>query len=589
MISLALTPWFVFAVIIIVFGAIYIGRVRPVVSMFLGVLVLIIAGILTPTESMAGLSNTSILSVVILVLITSGLRNSFNVDKFIDRFYRGTKSYRRFLFFMMCKVSALSTVLNNTPVVALMTPYLVKWGKSNNISPSKLLIPLSYSTILGGMITIIGTSTTLVLNGFLVENGLAGLNQQDLMLIGLPTAIIGISFILVGGKYLLPDKTDIVERFEKNTREYLVSVKVLPKSNIAGQTIAEANLRRLSGLFMVEIYRKGSAIYPVTPATTIKSGDILVFAGENDKIMELISNNTGLKLADGSISDSLHADHVTEAVISSNSSLIGKTIRETEFRNRYDGAVIAVHRNGTRLEGRIGDIRLFAGDVLLILSGSKFEERIDIYKDMYVIASSAAPLATNGNGYWKLITVLVTALILYISGVLNLFSSLLVLFGLMIVLKLLGMKNIKRDLDFNMVGIMVLSLALGQALITSGGGQLIADAIFDIAGPIGKSGIIIVLLVTTTLLTSFISNIGAVSMMFPIAYGLTNAMHINDPSLFLATAFAASCAFLTPIGYQTNMIIYGPGGYSFGDFLRIGLPFTMIYLASVYAALGILY
>ena len=589
MISVALTPWFVFGVIIIVFAAIYLFKVRPVVSMFCGVITMVIAGVISPAESVAGLSNPSILSVVILVLITSGLRSNYNLEAFIDKFYSRANSYRKFLFLMMSKVSIMSTVLNNTPVVALMTPYIVSWGRRNKIAPSRLLIPLSYATILGGMITVIGTSTTLVLNGFLLENGLSGLKQQELVLIGAPTAIIGIIFITLISKYLLPERSDIVERFRRNQREYLVSVKVLESSSIADKTVEEADLRHLQGIYLVEIIRDDQSISPVEPTTMINRGDLLVFAGDIERIVDLIQGVSGLRLPDGSVNDSIETMDVTEAVISSNSSLIGLTIRDTEFRARYDGAVVAVHRNGEKLSGRIGDIRLLSGDVLLIMAGRKFEERVDLYKDMYIITARSDRTPKASNGSFRIFLLLATALTLFVTGAFDLFTSLLILFVLMVLLKLLGMRNIKRDLDFNMVGIMVLSLALGQALVQSGGGQLIADGIYDVAGSLGKTGILLVLMVITTILTSFVSNIGAVSIMFPIAYGLSNAMAVGDPSLYMAVTYSASCAFLTPIGYQTNMIIYGPGGYNFNDFLRIGLPFTALYIGMVYLLIGMIY
>jgi di/tricarboxylate transporter len=571
-------PFFLLGIITIMFLAIYRSWLKPAECFLYAVILLIIAGILSPAEALSGFSNTSIASVFLLILITAGIKNSFNLETYIYRTFDRAKGYRGFLFLLMSMVALLSSFVNNTPVVALMTPYVINWGKSNKISPSRLLIPLSFATIVGGMITIIGTSTTLVLNGFLLELGLEGLRNIDFIIIGIPVAIISIIFITFFASYLLPNKKDIMESFTSNTREYLIEKRLQKDSPLIGKTVEEGGLRNMKGVYLVEIVRASRSITPVSRNEIIGHNDILIFAGNTETILDISDDNLGIDFPE-QVAGMDGKMEVVEAVISANSSLIGRTIKDSEFRNRYDAAVVAVHRNGERLTGKIGDITLQAGDVLLLYSGKDFDDRVEVYKDLMVISEERKALP-NASGKKHLFILIGVVLTLIVTQLFNLFTSLLIITAVMVAMQMITVRTIKRELDFNMVFILIFSIALGEAMINTGAGTMIAEEILMFLEPYGILPVLIGLMIFTILLTSFISNVGAIAIIFPLAHAMAISLDVAPMPFYLTIAYAASAAFLTPVSYQTNLMVYGPGGYTFRDFMRVGFPVALVYSAS---------
>lgn len=585
----AFQPYFVIVFVFILFFVLYKELIRPSLGFLFVVLVFVITGILTPKEVLSGFSNESIASVLLLIQLTAGLRKNFNLEYYIDRLFRiGRRNphkqmgYHSFMARMMTQVAVLSSFVNNTPIVAIMTPYVFNWGKSNNISPSKLLIPLSYATIMGGMITIIGTSTTLVLNGFLTDFNVPSFHAQDLLMIGLAVSLTGITFMLVLGNKLLPDRTDILENFKKNQREYLIETQLAYNSPMIGMSVIEAGLRNLRGMYLVEIIRDDEIISPVEPTEILEKNDVLIFAGNTDDVVELINAGSGLVLPHSARThDGIPKVNVVEAVVSNNSSLVGMTAKESEFRTRFDAAIIAIHRNGERLSGKIGDIKLYQGDLLLLFAGPSFEEKADINRDVFLISTLKEIVKPQKNRVISFLLIALLAILMLILGYFTLFTSLLIIFAIMVGFRMITVQDVKRESDLNLIGILVFSLALGQAMVKTGAGNLIAEWILSITSQHGMIAIIGSLLVLTTLLTSFITNVGAVSIAFPLAYAMSNSLGVEGTPLYLAIAYAASAAFLTPIGYQTNLMVYGPGGYTFRDFFKVGVPVTLVYLTTV--------
>lgn len=587
--SLEIQPYAVLVILITMFTSVYMQWLKPTVAFLFAALVLVIFGIITPRQVLEGFSNQAIASVVIVILLTAGIRENFNIELFLDKAFGRVKTYKAFLLSMMSKVALLSSFVNNTPVVVLMTPYVFSWGRKNNISPSKLLIPLSYATILGGMITVIGTSTTLVLNGFLLENKLSPINPIDLLVVGSAVAVICISFLVIFSSKLLPSRTDIIERFELNKREYLIEKRLSDKSKLIGKSVTDGGLRNLNGVYLVEIIRNEQLITPVSPSEIILSEDILIFAGNTDNIIDLTLTDIGIELPPKLTPSTKGKVKVVEAVVSANSSLLGKTVKESNFRERYDAAVIAIHRNGEKLSGKIGRISLKAGDVLLMYTGDQFSGRVDLFKDLYIIAGEEKEIRPGRSNINKLY-VMLSAIVVLLSGqFFNLFVSLLILLSLAVAMRLVTLKHVKRDLDINLLIILVLSISIGEAMINSGAGMLIGAGLVGLLSDYGCLAILFGLMVVATLLTSFITNVGAIAICFPLALAISNELGLDGGPFFLAIAFASSAAFLTPIGYQTNLIVYGPGGYNFRDFLKIGFPVTALYLLTAFLLIILLY
>lgn len=580
--------------IIVLFIVIYKEWVRPSLGFLLAVLFLVIVGILTPEEMLSGFSNASIASIVLLILISAALRKNFEIEVIINSIYKlGRKgahlSYRSFLIRMMVQVAVFSSFINNTPIVAIMTPYVFNWGRRNNVSPSKLLIPLSYATIMGGMLTIIGTSTTLVLNGFIMDFHNTSISARSLLIIGFAVCFTGILLMALISDKILPDRRNILESFNRNKREYLIETVLADNSPLTGKTIKDAGLRSLKGVYLVEIIRKKLTISPVEPTEKIYHDDVLIFAGVTENIVELVSNGRGLTLPKHADTRNEDKVNVIEAVVGSNSSLVGHTPKEMNFRNRYDAAIVAIHRNGEKLSGKIGHIKLHQGDLLLLYAGKDFKNRVDLYRDIFIVSQVKEMLRPNRRKVVSFLIVALAAIAMVIFGYFSLFTSLLIIFTIMVALRMVSLQDVKREVDLNMVAILVFSLALGQAMIKTGSGDLLANWILDLTKDFGTTAILASLLVITTILTSFVTNVGAISITFPLAYAISNSLQLDGMPFYLAIAYAASGAFLTPIGYQTNLIVYGPGGYTFRDFLRIGIPVVIVYLATVLVMIKLLY
>ncbi|MCZ6521313.1 MAG: SLC13 family permease [Bacteroidetes bacterium] len=580
-------PYFVLIVIGIAFFLTYRNILQPSVSLLLAVIAFMAIGILTPQEVLAGFSNDKIASILLLILIAAGIRKNFKIEIWFNRIFSKATSYRRFMLQMMAQSAVVSSMINNAPVVALLTPYVVDWAKKHKISPSKLLIPLSFATITGGMLTVIGTSTTLLLNGFLTSTQSENIRNSDLILPGLMVVVTGIVFFMLIGHKLLPDHKDLVDTFESNKGEFLVEAELSKDSDLHGQTVADAGLRQMTGGYLVEIIRQDRVIYPVNPEEKLLQGDSLTFAGEKNAILKFIDENNGLVFPEHASKFYGESQNVIECVISSRSSLVGKKIKDSNFRERYDAAIVAIQRDGERVAGKIGDVRLQPGDLLLVFSGTGFIERADVYRDLYIVSRQQKTKLSNRRLYRAFLTTVATILFLFIYGELSLFPSLLIVFSIMIAFKLITMTDIKRELDLNLVAILVFSLAIGTAMINTGAGSMVAQSIINVLAPYGNLAVLIGLVAIATMLTSVIGNVGAVSICFPLAFALSSSLGISGQPLYLGLAFGASAAFMTPISYQTNLIIFGPGGYSFKDFFKVGLPMTIAYLTV--AILGILY
>ena len=570
--------------------SLYTEIIGPAFTFLIGVIVLGFFGILTPKEILSGMANEQIAVIILLLLLGDIIRKTDIIDGLFDKVFRKTKSYRGFLIKMIVVVSGFSAFLNNTPLVAIMMPYVHNWSKRNNIKPSKLLIPLSYAAILGGCATLIGTSTNLIVNGLVTDQlivpGLKPLELFDFTIVGLPMIILGSIYLILFGNKLLPDRKDVIADFSTTSREYLVEAQIRSSSKLIGKTIEGAGLRNLKGAFLVEITRGEQRLSAVSPSEIMQEEDILVFAGDTESIAEMINSDTGLALTQVGMFVKKPHTEVLEIVVSHNSTLITKTVRQTGFRGKYDAAILAVHRNGERIPGKIGAVKLKAGDVLLLLAGDDFAKRSYDTHDFYLISKIREFRKLK---LYKSITLfggVAAAIFLSAIGVISLFMALMILMIIILLLKIASPKDIPKSIDYNLAIIIVLSLAIGTAMIKTGMADIIANFIISVFKPFGPLGLLFGIFLITNLLASYITNKAAAAIIFPIS--VTAAINLGLPTtpFILIVAFAAAANFITPIGYQTNLMVYGPGGYSFKDYIKIGLPLTFIYM---FVTVAILY
>jgi di/tricarboxylate transporter len=570
-------PYITLIVVISILFLIYREVLKPAIGLLLGILIFLILGIIDATESVSGLSNSSIVSLVLLILIIAGIRKNFRLYHLFNTVFSRAKSYRGYLLIMMSMVAGISSIVQNTPLVAFMTPYVYDYGRKNNMAPSKLLIPMAFAVSMGGMLTLIGTSTTMVLNGLMIQQGLPELRAHDLLIGGIAVTLTGILFIVFIGSRLLPNHLDSIQSFIRNQRKYLVEIILKPNSPLLNKTVKDAGLRNLHGVYLVEIERRGRVITPVEPDELIEEGDIFIFAGDTYNVMDLLNQQPGMKFPDQAADYHRDKNEVIEVVLTSNSSIIGKSVKESNFRQRYDAAIIAIHRHGEKISGKIGNIQLKSSDVLLVYAGNDFRNNIDMHHDIYIISQVNQIAEPGKKKYYALGLITIAAGILFITKGLALFPSLLIIFSIAVGFELITIQDIKKELDFNLVAILVFSMALGTAMMNSGAGKLVATWMIHVLGPFGYIGLLIGIILVTALLTQIIVKLGVIAVIFPITYNIVSSLGINGAPFYTAIAFAASGTFMTPIAYQTNMIIYGPGGYNFKDFFRIGLPVVILY------------
>ncbi|MBI1316350.1 SLC13 family permease [bacterium] len=563
-------------------------RFRPS-YVFLGAVALLwMGGLVESRTFVESLANTSILSIFLLIIITAGINEHFNLGIYLDRMFGKTKNPKLFLIQFGAFVSSFSAVINNTPLVAMLMPYLHDWGKRNKISPSKFFIPLSFFAISGGMITVIGTSTNLVLMGLVEQNTGLSLRPLDFVIPGTLIAVTTIVYMATVGYRLLPDRKDLMAVFEENQREYLVETEVRVNSILAGKTVEQAGLRSLKGVFLAEILREGHMITPVKPNEKLYSGDRLFFAGDTSQVIELIDRDNGLEVSKKEKLNLSGHQEIAEVVVPYNSLLSGHTVKESGFRERYDAAIIGIHRRGEKLSGKIGEIALQTGDLLLLTIGPDFRKLIEQDKNLYMVSSSRRqssirPMYKRVFLILMLLTVALAAVpastlgIDRAGGILKLYEALFVILGLQFGFGMMDSLGVKKNVSLDLLVILAAALTLGEALIGTGTADAVAQFFIGITQGQGALTIGMVLFVLTMLLTSFVTNVAAISIAFPIAYSLSQSLGISGIPFFMIAGFGASCCYLTPVGYQTNLMVYGPGGYKFTDFFRVGIPLAFLY------------
>lgn len=573
--DLTFGQYYVFAVVIFLVLALYREWFNPSLTFFIATVALLLGGILTPGELLRGLSNQQIILIFLLVVVTAGIRAIYGTGLF-GRLFNPTLKPKQFLLRMMGFVACISPFLNNTPIVAFMIPYVKDWAQRTGNPASKFLIPLSFATILSGMITVIGTSTNLVLNGLIADYKLPLLGFVDFFFLGVTVTFFGGLYLYFVGYRLLPSNANEIEALRENLKEYIVETDISPTSKLIGKTVKEAGLRNLQDVFLVEIIRDDRVISPVSPEEILETGDSLFFSGNTESIYKLIREDNGLTIPKETISEAEDQFNFVEAVIPANSALVGMRIKDSDFRKKFDASIIAIHRNGKRVPGKVGEMQISAGDFLLLLSN---ESRSNSNHGSDLFFLSVPKKVSEKKSPWKRVLG-IACFALLISGVvgaLPLFDVCLVILASLVFFGVLNLTEIRRELDLSLLMILVCSLAIGVALEKSGTAEILAKILIGSGKSLGPVAVLSALFIVTIFLTALITNAAAVAIVFPIAMSIADQMSLSYTPFFVAIAYAASGDFMTPIGYQTNLMVYGPGGYTFRDFMRVGGPLTIIY------------
>jgi di/tricarboxylate transporter len=555
------------------------ARDLPPDALFLGAAILLaLLGVITPGEAFAGFANEGMLTVAALFVVAAGLRETGIMDRVGERLFGRVASERGALLRLAAITIPHGLFLNNTPMVALLLPVVIDWCRRREISPSRLLIPLSFLTILGGTCTLIGTSTNLVVQGLLLKQGLRPLSFFELGYAGLPCAIGGVIYLLTIGRRLLPDRKELIEQLGESRREYLVEMMVQPTSRLVGQTVAAAGLRQLPGLFLIEIDRDGELIGPVSPDEVLRANDRLVFTGVVSTIVDLEKIPGLVPAADATYEVSpakARGRILCEAVISPTSPLVGRDIRNADFRALYNAAVVAVHRNGARVTNKIGDIVLRPGDTLLLQTGPHFNRAFRNSPDFYLVSTVEESRPLRRDRAWVAAAVFVALIGALVAGY-DVMLACFVAAGALVTARCLTAGQARRSIDWPVLVAIAASFALGTALEKSGVASALAGLLARSTRTLGPTAALAAIYFGTMVLNELISNNAAAVLVFPIALQAAAQLGTDSRPFIIAVALSASNAFASPIGYQTHMMVYGPGGYRFFDFVRVGLPLNLL-------------
>lgn len=576
-------------------------------------IVLLLGGIISPTEALAGFSNKGMATVGLLFIVSQAVNRTGVFRHIAGSFLtpatdltlkpatprHPTRSGLRIAMVrIMLPVTVLSAFLNNTPIVQIFAPEVRRWAVSRGFSPAKFLIPLSYAAIFGGTLTLIGTSTNLVVHGLILQSGGTGFGFFELARVGIPVAVMGYLYLTVVGQRLLPAREDTLTGIERSPRAYFFEMTVPENSCLLGQTIEQAHLRNLNGVYLTDIERDGTHLGPVTPDRRLSSGDRLYFAGQTRGVADLLQRD-GLQVVDDETFNRDTAalqEKLVEVVIAPQCPLIGKSIRDAEFRSFYDASVVAASRNGERVATRLGDMVIHAGDTLVLLARSNAADALRGLPDFLLVDSVAPPKVASPRKQ-LFAGVVVLAMIAGAAlgdmlpplgdNTIDMFmaagaAALLLLAG-----RTISVNQARSAIRWDVLITIGAAFGVSQALINSGLASWISSGIISAAAPAGVVGALVAVYIGTSFFTEIITNNAAAALMFPIA--LATASQAGAPPLpfFVAVAIGASASFATPIGYQTNLIVQGVGNYRFRDFLMVGLPLNLI--TAIIATLSIVF
>ncbi len=532
------------------------------------VLVCLVLSFVSVDDILTNAANPGLVTLILLVLCSFSFERTSILRRLSASVFNGSKINSMLRLFI--GTAFASALMSNTAVVATF----INSVKNNKlINAGKLLLPLSYAAILGGTLTLVGTSTNLIVNSLLIKQGVTGFNFFDFTVIGF-AALVSTLLIVVLRAKSLPN----MEQGQIKMQDYLLEAEVSLASKLIGKSVEENGLRNLDALFLVEIVRQGRLISPVTPEETLQTHDKLIFSGDISKVLTL-QQFDGLTLF--AQQDDLLKDNLTEVLIKPDSAIAGKTLKKAGFRARFDAAVVAVRREGCALSGKLGDIVLQSGDFLVLAVGQDFASRTNLSKNFFILSGHRAVNMLSGwrdhGTVWGFIAAIVISVITPIS----LLSCLFIYIAALIFSGALTVNEIKRRFPLEIWMMVLGALTLASAIENTGLAAVIAQYIEALLDGHSAYLAFIGIFIITLLMTELITNSAAAALTFPIAYNIALGLGVDPIPFVMAVAFAASGSFISPYGYQTNIMVYNAGNYQLTDFIKFGLPVSIVYSVTV--------
>ncbi|NBC49036.1 MAG: SLC13 family permease [Gammaproteobacteria bacterium] len=575
LLALGWEGWLSLALVALSFVLFLRTRIAPDVITSGALTVLLVTGVLTPAEALAGFANPGMLTVAVLYMVVSGLTETGAVSWISQALLGRPRTESGARLRLMLPAAGLSAFLNNTAVVAIFIPAVSDWARRHRLALSGLLIPLSFASIVGGTCTLIGTSTNLIVNGLYVERFQeAGFALFELAWIGLPLVITTLVFVMLTARWLLPARAPAAERFE-DVRRYTAEMLVAADSPLAGKSIEAAGLRQLPGLFLAEIEREGQIMPAVSPQELLAPGDRLIFVGIIDSVVDL-HRIRGLEPASDQVyklGGPRQDRCFVEAVLSNKCPLVGSSVRAGGFRGYYNAVILALSRNGERVQRKIGDIILQAGDTLLLETRPEFILQQRNSKDFLVVSQLGDEHPLRHDRAPLAIAIVIAMVALVALKLVTMLEAALLAAGAMILTRCTPDRIARRAPDWQVLIVIATSFGIGAALEKTGAAALLAGATIDLAGGVPWLALAL-LFAAAAVLTALATNNVAAVLLFPVAVDSAALMQVSLTPFLVTLMVGASASFATPIGYQTNLMVFNVGGYRFGDFLRIGIPLT---------------
>ncbi len=579
----------VIGVIVFMIISLYKEVMRPGLILFSATTFLMAIGIINDKDALAGFANEGMITVGILFIVSEGVRQSGILNRLAQSYL--PRKRRKMVFLLpqiMLPVSFISAFLNNTPVVIIFAPIIKNWTEKLNLSSQKFLIPLSYATIMGGMCTLIGTSTNLVVHGLIIDNGYKGFNMFELGKIGVFVTAIGTFYISIAGNLLLPGKKIIFNAKSRTEyKDYSYDIIIPEGSSLIGLEVKNGRLKELNSLFVRSIERDGNIIETQKGAFNLVANDQLHVEGKSDRLNYILANDNirlnGIDLVKNFPKNELKQ---YEAVISPRFPGVGKTLSEYNIFEHYQAVVLAIHRNGERITTNLGNLELKEGDNLILLTTEKFIQSWGDSKIFY-LTSYIRDYKTTGT-FWKKWIAFIILLIMVSGATLgqfftspkgitfDMFYFSAIAAVLLVWFKIMPHQKYTKAISWDVLITIAFSFALSKALQNSGAADAIAHATINIGKGLGPVGVLAAVYLITAIFTEIITNNAAAAIVFPIALSAATQLGVDPKPFFVAIAIAASASFATPIGYQTNLLVQAVGNYKFKDYLKIGLPLNII-------------
>ena len=548
--------------------------------------VLIVLGLVTPDEGIAGFGNSATITVMAMFILSAGITRTGVIQVFRDLLLQwGGKSITRQILVMGLLVGPISGFINNTAVVAIFLPIVEDWCKKRHISPSKLLMPLSFVTILGGMITVIGTSTNVLASGISQDLGYGEFGLFQFTSLGIVTFFVGLAYLAFIAPRLLPNRKKIdSDRVSEDygLEDYVTEVIVKPNSKLIGKTLRSAQLQRDFSVDVLEIIRDGSRLPQPVASRLILADDLLMVRGKTEDVLKIRTEQDldilpDVKFDRENLETELSSvnEDVAEVLILSNSRLIGTTLKDIRFRQRYNLTVLAIRRGEELIRDRLNRIPLRFGDLLLVQGAKQSLLGLQTTRELLVIGQKE-PEAIRRDKAWIAIAIVLGVILAAAFDLLPILVSALAGVVLMIVTGVLKPGELYGAVRWDVIFLLAGLIPLGTAMENSGATKWLADNLMVVGGNLNGYWILLFFFVITSLLTEILSNNASVVLLIPIALKVAESLDLNPIAMMFAVTFAASNSFMTPIGYQTNTMVYSPGGYKFSDFFRVGAPLNLI-------------